>query len=163
MLNNAITAVVVGAVAVLGFVFGMSTNQPAVNVGAVPGTDHYSHEWFAKGITVGGGVLATSSIGAATYTAAQLTSNRLIVHTAASALTVTLPASSTLANFVPNAGDTRVLYISPVTTLITLAGGTGTELNTASSTKNINAGGLGRLEFVRKANKDIEVLLTPGI
>lgn len=113
--------------------------------------------------TQGGGVLATTSAGTVTYTAANFATASLIQHTASGALTATLPASSTLSSFVPNAGDTRTICINAITTKITLAGGTGTDLNTASSTKDIIAGGLGCLTFVRKSNTDIEALFVTGI
>lgn len=159
MIKNiiALTAVgifLIGAWAVL--------NPKEVPVGASSGPDFLSRAFFFDDAIVGGSVLATSSVGAATYTAAQVMNNKLIIHTAASALTVTLPASSTIKD-IPRPGDTKTLFINPVTTLITFAGGTGTDLNSASTTKNINAGGLGRFDFVRKSNTDIEVLFTPGI
>lgn len=157
----------VAAVLMMGvYVALMPKNVPLDGeppVGATPGTDHYSPESFLQPITQGGNVLATTSQGAGTYTAANLQNTSLIQHTAGAALTVTLPASSTLGAFIPRPGDTRTIYFNAITTLITIAGGTGTELNTASSTKNVNAGGIGRLDFTRKANTDIEVLLTTGI
>jgi len=154
-----------GVVLSIGFTF-FSMPAPQNHrdpVGATPGTDHYSHEYFADTMTVGGRVLATSSVGAGTYTAGNLMNTSLIVHTAASAATATLPASSTLTSFIPRPGDSKTIYFQAVTTKVTLEGGSGTDLNTASSTKNVEPTGLGRLDFTRKANSDIEVLLTTGI
>lgn len=114
-------------------------------------------------LTSGGGVFATTSQGATTYTASDIENVGLIRHTASAALTATLPASSTFSStFIPNAGDKKEVCLYAITTLITLAGGTGTEINTASSTKNVNAGGLGCLVFVRDSDTDIEVLMTTG-
>lgn len=158
---NAIIGALVTAVLVVGGIAYFE--EPSF--GAQSGPEHHEPQVFLQPVTLGGNVFATSSVGAATYTAASLQNITLIQHTAASALTVTLPASTTMGAFLPKAGDTRTIYITPITTGITLAGGVGTELQTASSTatKFVNAGNLGRLDFVRKSDTDIEVLLTPGI
>lgn len=157
-------AFVVGVLLTGASVLGYAAyNQSAPQPGAVAGPNHYDPEFFYQPVTMGGNVLATSSAGAVTYTQANLRNTSLIMHTATGALTATLPASSTLSDFIPRAGDRRVICINAITTKITLAGGTGTDLNTASSTKDIIADGLGCLDFVRKSNTDIEVLLTTGI
>ena len=129
-----------------------------VPLGAISSPQVYDRMYFYNNEEVGGGNFATSSVGAVTYTAAQVFNNKLITHTAASALTVTLPASTTISNIV-GAGMSYTLYLTPVTTGITVAGGTGTELNAASSTAMCSAGALCRLDFIRKANTDIEVLM----
>lgn len=164
---------VVGGIAVVALLVGfagMSSPNPTDVVNqviekvnkfsAAPGPDVYVPTWFAQTVTIGGNVFATSSAGAVTYTAASLNNVNTIQHTATGALTATLPASSTLTSFVPKAGDSRTVFLNPITTGITLAGGTGTDLNTASSTKFCVVGSLCRLDFVRKSNTDIEVLLT---
>lgn len=150
-------AIVLSALA-LGFVALSPSSE--VRVGANAGPDFYERAYFLNDATLGGTNFATSSVGAGTYTAASIINNKTITHTAASALTATLPASSTLQTLVPRVGDTATRYILPVTTGFTLAGGTGTDLNTASSTKFCVAGQVCRLDFVRKSNSDIEVLLT---
>lgn len=153
-------------VAVVILIAGFLLVGPAYNsasLGSTSGTTHSNHEYFSSGVTLGGRVFSTSSIGTATYTAASLTDVSLIQHTAASALTVTLPASSTFAgSFAPKGGDVRSIYLAAITTNITLAGGTGTDLDTASSTKVCAQASLCRLDFVRKSNSDFEVLLTSG-
>lgn len=155
------TALLIGVLGLLGV--AAFKEVPAPVIGAASGPEYYNRQFFRDNAIIGGTVLATSSRGTVTYTADNIKNSKVIVHTATAALTANLPASSTLTDFIPRPGDTAIVYISPVTTLITFAGGTGVDLNTASSTKNINAGGLGSLEFVRKADSDIEVLLTPGI
>jgi hypothetical protein len=116
---------------------------------------------FDNGLTEGGKVFATSSVAAATLTASNLLDVTLIQNSGATVVTMTLPASSTFSrNFIPRAGDTKTIFAVPTTANITFAGGTGTDLNSASSTKACVAGTLCRLEFVRKANTDIEVLLS---
>lgn len=156
-MNNKFIGVALIAILVIaiGAYLFPKVQQP---LGAIASPQVYDRMFFYNNQEVGGGNLATSSVGAATYTAAQVFNNKLITHTAASALTVTLPASTTISNIV-GAGMTYTLYLAPVTTGITVAGGTGTELNAASSTAMCSAGALCRLDFVRKANTDIEVLL----
>jgi len=146
------------AASALGFaVFGGETYAP---LGAAAGPDVTSRTFFFDDAIIGGPNNATSSVGTATYTAAQIINNKIITHTAASALTATFPASTTLGALVPKAGDTATRYILPVTTGITFAGGTGSDLNTASSTKFCVQGQVCRFDFVRKANSDIEILMT---
>lgn len=142
----------------LGFV---NYQQPESTLSAVVGPEVLDRFVFRDGIVVGGTNTATSSAGAATYSAAQVFTSQTITHTAASALTATFPASSTV-SFIPRTGDTKTLFILPVTTGITFAGGTGLDLNTASSTKFCVAGSVCRFDFVRKSNTDIEVLMTPA-
>ena len=157
-----VSLIVVAIIAIGGYVFPRVTElvvERVVELGAFAGPDIYDTIRLHEGVEVGGGNFATSSIGAVTYTAGQVFNNKLITHTAASALTATLPASSTISQ-IAQPSMTHTVFITPVTTGITFAGGAGTELNTASSTKFCVAGSLCRLDFVRKANTDIEVLLT---
>lgn len=162
-LQNVFQWGLLGVVAVLAV---MAYNKPATmqtvveKLGAAAGPEVTEPTFFRGTVTPGGNVVATSSQGAATYTAANFLNTSVIQHTATAALTATLPASSTLKAFVPLPGDTRVMYLNPITTGITLAGGTGTEFNTASSTKFCVVGSLCRLDFIRKTNTDIEVLFT---
>ena len=160
--QNIFTVLGVVLVLIVGIIIGNVSKVVRNTGGANAGTDHYSAESFLAGVTVGGINFATSSVGAVTYTAASLRDVSLITHTAGSALTATLPASSTI-DFIPRSGDTRTIYFAPVTTGITLAGGTGTDLHSASSTKLVPVGTVARLDFVRKSNTDIEVLLNLGL
>ena len=163
--KNIFSSIIISVIVVfLGFtIFGGKTEtvieRTVEQLGAAAGPTHTEYQEFLDNVVIGGEVFATSSTGAATYTAANLYKKSLIQHTAASALTATLPASSTI-GWIPKAGDKAVMFLHPITTGITLAGGTGTELNTASSTKFAVAGQLARLEFVRKTNTDIEVFMT---
>lgn len=114
--------------------------------------------------TQGGGTTATTSQGTVTYTASMFDTESLILHTASAALTATLPASSTLSALAPKAGMSRKVCVAPITTGITFAGGTGTDLDTASSTKFIVAGGIGCFDFIRKTDLgDFEILMTSGL
>lgn len=145
---------------VVGILRPATVERVVQNIGANPGPEFFVPVFFRETSTDGGNVFATTSAGSVTYTAASLIKTSLIAHTASAAVTATLPASSTIASaFVPLAGDSRTIYLAPITTNITLAGGTGTDLNTASSTKVCLQGTVCSLEFVRKSNSDIEVLL----
>jgi hypothetical protein len=161
-MKNPFALGLIGIIVIVSGVILSVTHKPEapVVVGAFPGPDVTEFMHFGGDESVGGTVLATSSQGTAVYTASQVMNNKVIAHTAGAALTVTLPASSTMAGFIQKPGDTKTTYITPVTTGITFAGGTGTDLNTASSTKFCVVGQLCRLDFVRKVNSDIEILLT---
>lgn len=116
-------------------------------------------------IQVGQGVMATTSQGAVTYTATQIASNRYIQHVASAALTATLPTKASLnaAGFLKNPGEVFTLFIYASTTKITLAGNTGVNLETASTTKDISAAGIGRIDFIRQTgaeNGNIDAFLT---
>lgn len=164
-MNKNILVWVIGVVSVLSLVFSLSSGtvtEVQKIVGVTAGDDFFNNISFYDDIVLGGSVFATSSQGTATYTAATLAKTSLIQHTAGGALTVTLPASSTI-TWIPKAGDKKLMFINPITTNITLAAGTGTDLNSASSTKAMMAGGLTSIEFVRKSNTDIEVMMTSGL
>lgn len=112
------------------------------------------------------GAYATTSVGAGTLTATNISKVGTILSTNTGALTLTLPASTTLTTvgFVPTAGDYHTyVVVNQGTGLLTFAGGTGTLLQTASSTKSINAGGTAELTCTRKTNTDIVCLLQAGI
>jgi len=162
------TLIISGVVLALVLAF-VGVSQPSVNVDEIvqevkslgaAGPDFSFPALFRQGVVVGGNVFATTSAGTVTYTAASLKDVTLIQHTATAAVTASLPASTTLSNIVQSPGDTKTIYLTPITSAVTLAGGTGTALNTASSSAVCRVNGLCRMDFVRKSNTDIEVLLT---
>ena len=117
---------------------------------------------FDGGITMSSS-FATSSEGAATYTAANITGKNTILHNATGALTATLPATSTLTSFVPNTGDrVSIVLVNIGAGALTLAGGTGMNVYNASSTLVMEATSAALLEFVRQADTDIAVFFSPG-
>ena len=109
------------------------------------------------------GVYSTSTSAAAgTLTAAQLAYPVIFVTPTGANLTVTLPASSTVTNFVTTAGDSAKVLVynaSSAATTTTIAAGTGMTLIKASSTAAIPAGGTGIINLLRKTNTDIVVSL----
>lgn len=112
--------------------------------------------------TQGGGLFATTSTGASTLDISSIASANLIQRSGV-ALTLTLPASSTMTSFVPTVGQTRTIFIANIGTgAVTLAGGSGTLLQSASTTA-IGIGGTGRIDFIRKSNTDVIALFSHGI
>jgi len=120
--------------------------------------------------TQGGGVFATSSTGAVLPLVASDfdTENMIDVTLNIVDGTLSFPATTTLTSFIPNAGDTRTLYIRNATTTatmdLTIAGGTGVLLKQATSTSvtipgDTDGGNFGVLRLIRKVNTDIELLV----
>lgn len=124
--------------------------------------------------TQGGGIRATSSVNSAeTLLGTDFDEENVIDYTSnVSDVTLTLPASTTVP-LSEKVGSVRTLYLRNATTTaaidITIAGGTGTLLKVASSTNqagtqiiygDTDGGNHARLDFLRKANSDIEVLMT---
>ena len=119
--------------------------------------------------TQGGGITATTTLATATTLLAANfdTENIIDITPGGASLTATLPASSTLP-LGTTAGQSRTVYIRNATTtagvLLTIAGGTGVTLRSASSTAVImsdTSGALyGQIDFVRKTNSDISALIT---
>lgn len=159
-LQNVFQWGLLGAVAVIAVMAYSKPAQIVRPLGAAAGPEVTEPTYFRGTVTPGGNVFATTSQGAVTYTAANLLNTSIIQHTASGALTATLPASSTLQAFIPRPGDSRTIYLQPITTLITLAGGTGTDLNVSSTTLRCLAGAVCPMHFVRKSNMDIEVNVT---
>ncbi len=158
-----LAGVLVGAIAILGFV--ALKPSPTPPAGSTSGPDVFSFTHFYDNVNVGGTDFATSSVGAVTYTAASLAKTRVIEHQAASAVTATLPTNAAWSGvgFLPNVGDTQTIFIHASTTAVTLAGNTGVTLASASSTLKVAAGSIGRLECTRLGATEarlIECLLT---
>ena len=88
-----------------------------------------SGETNADTLIFGGDVFATSSLVAATLSAAEVCNNSVIQATPSASFTLTLPATSTLyADCIPTAGDTKVMTIENATSgtaNVTIAAGTG--------------------------------------
>lgn len=151
MTNKIIGALAVIALLIGGYALYKTPTTPSQPVGAIAGGDVSNFTHFYNNVNVGGFDFATSSQGSVTYTATSIVGARVIEHIAPAATTATLPTNALLsaAGFLPNIGDTQTLYIHASTTKITLAGATGVTLFTASSTKEIAAGSIGRVDFVR--------------
>ncbi len=127
----------------------------------------------AGALTQGGGVRATSTVNTAeTLLASDFDTENTIDYTFNGAVaggTVTLPASTTLP-LSTTPGAMRTIWVrnatSTAATVLTIAGNTGTLLKIASTSPSsagilgdTDAGNYARLDFLRKANSDIEVFL----
>lgn len=108
----------------------------------------------------------STSTSATTYTLVEadiLHYNTVLITLSGGAATFTLPATSTITNLVPNAGDMEEQCWIPATNTLTFAAGTGIDLETASSSPTdltILAGNTGCLKYIRQADTDISVMLT---
>lgn len=102
-----------------------------------------------------GGVYSTTTISAILSVNSMIgISTVLFTPVNGSAVTLTLLGSSSLTTFIPNVGDrTSIQYYNSSSTgpVVTFAGGTGTTLVTASSTKAMGPGGTAMISFVRVA------------
>lgn len=167
-----IALVVVIAIAIGGYIFPNQTQKVVERLGANPGPEVLNAQYFRGGFFDGGTVVATST----TDTTSTLTSAEFIqgdritrllnFSPSVTGITATLPATSTLSNFVPKAGDTRTVALCNATTTaavsFTLAAGTGMNLHQATSTLAIRTGICAELEFVRNSDRDIEVFYDLG-
>lgn len=168
------------AVAIVIAIGGYIFPQVQQVIGSVVGPDLYSFFNVNGVFQQGGGVYATSTVNTSeTLLGSTLANVNVVDYTFNGAVaggTVTLPASTTMPiGRLP--GSTRTIFIRNATTTsgttVTIAGNTGTLFKVASSTNQIGTGGgaqqiygdtdggnHARLDFVRKANSDIEVLFT---
>lgn len=152
MKNILIGAVVILLIAIGGYFFptvvtpfGVVNNGNVTNYDAVDVTDGYyvdgilgfdSSEANFGLLTEGGGVVTlTPTSNAITMTEANLLAGNVFTFTASStmpALTVTLPATSTMTTFIPNAGDMHRFVIEnpflAAATTTTIAAGAGIDL-----------------------------------
>lgn len=164
-------AVVAVVIALLG---GSETVREVVNVGASPGPDVYEETRFHDGLygylfAQGGGVLqftATTTQSARTLTQAELADNIWIdvMSTTSPALTLTLPATSTLTTLIPEAGDCRAWVIMnnhAAATTTTIAAGTGWDLMAPSTADDVIDGlELSYLVGCRQSDGDVTGILS---
>lgn len=157
------------AVVVVAIIAAGAYLYPKVQVtyGANPGPDHYEAQFFHNGLTYGEGVFATSTTG--TLTVAQFTNYSVFRNAPTGAgqavVSWTLPASTTMAAIIPNAGNCRDWIIDnsgvAAATTTTIVAGTGIDLVGMDAT-GAGAGadvidGLewGKLTLCRQNNTDI--------
>lgn len=166
MKNYIVSALVSVVVVVVGITFFVPKANTVVNqtLGAAGSTFSFP-VFFQSGVTIGGGYLATTSANNFTYSANDIARNIGILQISSSAVTGTLPTNVQLSSvgFLPNPGDTYTLFINASTSSLTLAGNTDVILSAASTTKQIAAGQIGTLEFIRMGTSEarrIKVLLT---
>lgn len=138
-MTNWIVGILVVAVAGIGaYTFTRPAPQDGRDGQSFSGSspENFEHNLFREGLTDGGGVYATTTtIATETLTATQMEKNKLIRFlgsATAAAITVTLPATSTMTNIIRNAGDYRTWVIengyTAAATTTTIAAGTGIDL-----------------------------------
>lgn len=143
---------------------GVSQGNPLV----APTLDNgeiYSYENITHG-----GLNSTSTPASMTLAPADINNESFISMTpsAAGSISVTFPATTTsgMSSFLPNVGDMKDLIFHNATSTagvnITLVAGTGTLLQSASSTKAIIPLGVATLHAVRKVNGDIVFQMIPS-
>jgi len=115
-------------------------------------------------LTQGGGVYASSTtVATGVLTEAQLISYSQLDYTPGDlAVTLTLPATSTMVSMIPNAGDTMIFKVrnldAVAATSTTIAAGTGIDLvENENGDVVIEGGNEAYLRFTREADTDVTV------
>ncbi len=115
-----------------------------------------------------GGLNSTTTAASATFKASDLAFSTISAFPNVAAVSLTLPASTTLATagFLPNAGDRTSIAVfnasSTAAATVTLVGGTGTLLTSATSTDVIYASGIAHLDIVRLPTSDYSFTFIEG-
>jgi len=160
MVASGVTAVVVVALLMVTGAF-----KSGESLSGVPGVNI-----LPSATTPYTGVInSTSTVTSSTLTASDLDDENVVSMTLTGGSgTLTFPASSSFPG-IPNAGDTRVIWVRNASTsasvALTIAGGTGAQLKqAASSTAQVvgdtDGNNGARIEAVRKANTDIVLYMT---
>ena len=157
-------ATTVALIVLVGFMLMLPKQD---NLGGVPGVA--VSPFSVTTLTQGGGIYATSTLANSTLYAGDIAANNVVDMTLTQTSgTLTLPATSTMTNIVPNPGDTRTLWVRNASTSaavnLTIAAGTGmTFKNAASSTVlligDTDGDNAMKIILVRKADNDINVYL----
>jgi hypothetical protein len=130
-------SVAILVIAIAGaYVFPQVQTQMRDVFGVSAGPTHTEHQEFLSDATIGGAVYATTTTAATeTLTASVLERNkviRMLGSATAAAITVTLPATSTMSHIMPRPGDFRTWVIengyTAAATTTTIAAGTGIDL-----------------------------------
>jgi len=125
-------------------------------LGAFPGPELLDHFVFRQAVTDGGSIATSSELSSLTMNAREL--NNVSSYSFApgvASFTLTLPASSTLTNFVPRAGDVRYVVFQNATGTdginLTLVGNTGTILRGVHGTSTVLYDGMSGLMVFRRS------------
>ena len=149
------------------FAFVHKSNSAAAGLPAKYGTSVIDANLYVTGQFVSGGL---DSITAATTTGQTLTlgdlQNSVVsINPSAGSVTYTFPAATTsLSTFLPNIGDNTYIYFWNATTTgsatVTLAGGSGTTLLSASSTAVIQPNKFGIADIFRDTASTLRIGFT---
>lgn len=165
-----------GLVSIVALVLGLiAYNRPvsAPSVGSTPGSDHYSVENFYAGLSTGGNACVASSTVASVGTIPSLAPEINCYDYTVNQADVTLTTLASTSNWMPQLrNQSKWLMIRNASTTATadiiLAGGTGINIKTASSTAgkltifgDTGADNYAWIKFTRQADTDVnaEVLL----
>lgn len=176
MKHKAMNKLLTGFVALALLLGGYASFRPAEKVvervpfGALAGPDVYSHLNVHGAFTQGGNVNSTSTT-AATYTMvnADIQGYGVLEITPNVNSTFTLMASSTITGMIPNPGDVQSFWVqnasSTAAATLTLAAGTGVDLQKNEDTADLAINGLdwAKLTFIRQADTDITVIMSEFI
>lgn len=154
-------------IAVLGLGAFVVTRPSQVPFGAA-GPDQYAFANFFGGMSVGQGIIASSTSASQTLSGSEFLNADTLDYTVnVGSVTLTLAASTTPICSSLGIGQRRNIFIRNATTTaastITLAGGTGIKLKIASTTilaGNTDGSNMAKIELVRKANRDCDALFT---
>jgi hypothetical protein len=171
--------IVIGVIAVVALVLGgFALTRESAPLGATPGGDFTNPVIFLSDIMRSNAVASSSqgsqTVGAAEFRRWSAASTVAFSPGLVAGATITLPASSTVPDLVPKAGDTKTFCVRNATTTtnvaVTLAGSTGINLVVASSSatalgsKVLLTGKVGCITLVRQpataTTFDIDALLT---
>lgn len=139
---------------------------PEATLGAQSGPDHYGVQYFHDGHLDGGVYKATTTAASATALVTDILTNEGYVRywnmNVDNAATVTLPATSSLAHFIPDSGDCWLAkWENSGDSNLTVAAGTGIDLQEPDDTSDFNvvigANGYANVEYCRTSNSDIVV------
>lgn len=122
--------------------------------------------------TIGGGCFATTTISATDiWTETEMIANNCFVYSgadAAPAITITLPATTTLTTLIPNAGDTKTWFYDPsayaTATTTTFVAGTGIILmepgdGDAHNVVIAGATSAATITFMRRSDTDVYAII----
>ncbi len=157
-ISTGLWASIVGIlVAVVAFLGGMS-HEGKVSVSVLPdqtfgaaGNVFSEAVTVLNGITIGGKVIASTTVATETLNRSDIDGVKLLNAKAAAASTLTLPTNALLSagGFLPNPGDTYEWFVHASTSVITLSGGSGVALQTVASSSQIFVGRTGKVTFIR--------------
>ena len=149
-------------------VAGFFQKGPTVQeFGATPGPDSYVHSFFHNAVTNGGRFATSTNDTTATSLASDFRDvSRYDFTPNVAGITLTLPATSTMTDFIPKAGMTRQVFLcnatSTAATPFTLAFGSGMNAVLATSTLAIGTDYCADITFSRQSDSDIDVFYDLG-
>lgn len=171
-MKEAIYVLVGIIIGVGGFLFVQNTQKAEPKLS---GQDNYSNQYFQAGMTYGGGCFSTSTTG--TLNAGMLDANSCIYITAAgagqAALSLTLPATSTMGALLPNVGSCQDWFVDAsdvaAGTTTTFVAGAGHDVvgldatGAGTGADVIDGAEMGKITMCRQKGGDVTTYITEYI